>query len=209
MITDDTCREFVDVLASKAPVPGGGGASALVGAVGMALGNMVGSLTVGKKKYEQFEDYIKDLMGRADELQQELLDCVEKDAEVFKPLSKAYGMPHETEADKAAKAEVMAKVLKDACEVPLEIMRKCCEAIDICQEFAGKGSRLAISDAGVGVIFCKSALQGASLNVFINTKVMEDRKYADRINTEAEEMLREYTMTADEVYARVYSELRS
>ena len=88
----------------------------------------------------------------------------------------------------------MAIVLQDACAAPLEIMRKCCEAIDMCEEFANKGSRLAISDAGVGVVFCKAALQGASLNVFINTKAMKDRESAERINDEADSMLFEYTV---------------
>jgi formiminotetrahydrofolate cyclodeaminase len=208
MITDNTCKDFVSVLASKAPVPGGGGASALVGAIGTALGNMVGSLTVGKKKYAEFEDDIKEMMAKADQLQKDLLDCVEKDAEVFEPLAKAYGMPHETEEEKAAKAKVMAKVLKDACQAPLEIMRKCCESIELCEQFAGKGSRLAISDAGVGVTFCKAALLGASLNVFINTKAMADREYAAKVNKEAEDMLNEYTIRADEVFAMVYSGLR-
>ena len=209
MITDKTCNEFVEVLATNAPVPGGGGASALVGGIGTALGNMVGSLTVGKKKYADVEDDIKALMKKADKLQKELLACVEKDAEVFEPLAKAYGMPKDTEEEKAAKAEVMAKVLKDACAVPLEIMHKCCDAIDICEEFAEKGSRLAISDAGVGVIFCKSALQGASLNVFINTKAMADKEYAAKINDEADEMLKECTVKADEVFGKVYSGLRA
>jgi formiminotetrahydrofolate cyclodeaminase len=208
MITDNNCRDFVSVLASNAPVPGGGGASALVGAVGTALGNMVGSLTVGKKKYADVEEEIKELMKRADSLQQQLLDCVEKDAEVFEPLARAYGMPKDTEEQKAAKAEVMARVLKDACEVPMEIMRKCCEGIDICDEFAAKGSRLAVSDAGVGVAFCKSALLGASLNVFINTKAMADREYAEKINEEADAMLKDYTVKADAVFAGVYSALR-
>ena len=208
MITDNNCRDFVSVLSSNAPVPGGGGASALVGAVGTALGNMVGSLTVGKKKYADVEEEIKALMKRADSLQQQLLDCVEKDAEVFEPLAKAYGMPKDTEEQKAAKAEVMAAVLKDACAVPMEIMRKCCEGIDICDEFAAKGSRLAVSDAGVGVAFCKSALLGASLNVFINTRAMVDREYAARINAEADAMLKEYTVKADAVFAGVYSALR-
>jgi formiminotetrahydrofolate cyclodeaminase len=208
MITDNNCRDFVEVLSSKAPVPGGGGASALVGAVGTALGNMVGSLTVGKKKYADVEGEIKALMKRADSLQQQLLDCVEKDAEVFEPLARAYGMPKDTEEEKAAKAEVMAKVLKDACEVPMEIMRKCCEGIDICDEFAAKGSRLAVSDAGVGVAFCKSALQGASLNVFINTRAMADKEYAAKVNEEADATLKEYTVKADAVFASVYSALR-
>ena len=116
------CNEFVEVLASKAPVPGGGGASALVGAVGTALGNMVGSLTVGKKKYAEVEDEMWELKKKCDELQKDFLRLIERDAEVFEPLSKAYGMPRETEEEKAEKARVMEIVLKDACSVPMEIM---------------------------------------------------------------------------------------
>ena len=130
------CNEFVEVLGSKAPVPGGGGASALVGAVGTALGNMVGALTVGKKKYADVEEEMKELMAKATTLQDELLHLIERDAEVFEPLSKAYGMPRETEEEKAEKARVMEIVLKDACSVPMEIMEKCCEAIDLIVEFA-------------------------------------------------------------------------
>ena len=206
--TDMSCKEFTEVLASKAPVPGGGGASALAGALGTALGSMVGQLTLGKKKYAEVESDIKVLMEKASKLQMELLTLVEKDAEVFEPLSKAYGMPKETEAEKAKKEGVMAVVLREAAEVPLEIMRKCCEVIDLQAEFAAKGSRLAVSDAGVGVIFCKSALQGASLNVFINTKSMKDRQLAEKINSEADEMLCEYTVKADEVFASVFHPLR-
>ena len=176
------CDEFVTVLASKAPVPGGGGASALVGAVGTALGNMVGSLTVGKKKYAAVEEEMQELKAKADVLQKELLHLVERDAEVFEPLSKAYGMPKETEEEKAEKARVMEAALKEACSVPVEIMEKCCEAIDLLVEFAAKGSVLAISDAGVGAAFCKAALEGASLNVYINTKSMADREYAESLN---------------------------
>ena len=177
-----TCTEFVEVLASKAPVPGGGGASALVGAVGTALGNMVGSLTVGKKKYADVEEEMWELKGKCDQLQKDFLRLIERDAEVFEPLSKAYGMPKETEEEKAEKARVMAIVLKDACSVPMEIMEKCCEALDLIKEFAAKGSKLAISDAGVAATFCKAALKGASLNVYINTKSMADREYAEEHN---------------------------
>ncbi len=201
------CDEFVTVLASKAPVPGGGGASALVGAVGTALGNMVGSLTVGKKKYADVEAEMWELKGKCDKLQAELLRLIERDAEVFEPLSKAYGMPRETEEEKAEKARVMEIVLKEACSVPMEIMEKCCEAIDVIVEFAAKGSALAISDAGVGVIFCKAALQGASLNVFINTKSMKNREYAEELNAKAEAMLAKYTVLADEVFAQVRGRL--
>lgn len=208
MITENSCRDFVEVLSGKEPVPGGGGASALVGAIGIALGNMVGSLTVGKKKYADVEEEMQSMMKRCTALQGELLDLVEKDAEVFAPLAKAYGMPKETEEQKQEKERVMGIVLQDACAAPMEMMRKCCEAIDLCKEFADKGSRLAVSDAGVGVAFCKAALQGASLNVFINTKAMKDRELAERIDAEADEMLNEYTAKADQVFAQVNESLR-
>ena len=178
-----TCTEFVEVLASKAPVPGGGGASALVGAVGTALGNMVGSLTVGKKKYADVEDEMYEL-------------------------TKAYGMPKETEEEKAEKARVMEIVLKDACSVPMEIMEKCCEAIELIVEFGAKGSKLAISDAGVGAAFCKAALQGASLNVYINTKSMADREYAEELNRKADAMLEKYTKIADDTFNSVLGRLK-
>lgn len=206
--TKYTCEEFVDVLSTKAPVPGGGGASALVGALGCALGNMVGSLTVGKKKYADVEKDITALKEKADVLQKELLRLVEEDAKVFEPLSKAYGMPKETEEEKAEKARVMAVVLKDACSVPMEIMRKCCEAVELIEEFAAKGSVIALSDAGVGAAFCKAALLGASLNVFINTKSMTDREYAESLNLEAERMIEEYSVRADNVFNSVKERLK-
>ena len=206
--TKNTCEEFVDVLASKAPVPGGGGASALVGAIGMALGNMVGSLTVGKKKYADVEADIIALKEKATALQADFLRLVDADAEAFEPLSKAYGMPKETEEQKAEKARVMAIVLKDACAVPMEIMEKCCEAIDVIEEFAAKGSALAISDAGVGVVFCKAALLGASLNVYINTKSMVDKEYAASLNEKADKMIADYSKKADEIFAAVNARLR-
>ena len=184
--TKGSCEAFVEVLASKAPVPGGGGASSLVGAIGTALGNMVGSLTLGKKKYADVQDDIIALKAKADALQMELLDLVQKDAEMFEPLSKAYGLPKETEEQKAEKARIMEAALKDACSVPLLIMEKCCEAIELHKEFAAKGSALAISDVGVGVACCRAALLGASLNVFINTKSMTDKAYAAEINEKAE-----------------------
>ena len=201
-------QAFTDVLASKASVPGGGGASALVGAVGTALGSMVGALTVGKKKYADVEAEIIELMKKADVVRAELPKQIDEDARVFEPLSKAYGLPKETEEEKAHKAKVMEECLHEACSVPMEIMVKCCEAIELQKEFAAKGSSLAISDAGVGVAFCKAALQGASLNVFINTKSMKEREYADGLNKKALEMLDKYVPMADEIYESVFARLR-
>ncbi len=202
-----TCDAFVEALSSKAPVPGGGGASALVGAVGTALGNMVGSLTVGKKKYAGVEAQMYDLKAKCDELQKELLALVEEDAEVFSPLAKAYGMPHATPEEQAQKDQVMEAALKEACSVPLRIMIKCTQAIDLIEVFAEKGSALAVSDAGVGAAFCRAALEGASLNVFINTKAMKDRSYAEKLNAEANAMLETYVPRADGIFRKVSGKL--
>ena len=201
--TQLSCAKFVEELASKAPVPGGGGASALVGAVGAALGNMVGSLTVGKKKYADVQEDILALKSRTDKLQAEFLTLVERDAEVFEPLSRAYGLPKDTPEQQAEKTRVMEAALKEACAVPLQIMEKCGEAIELHQEFAAKGTALAISDVGVGVIFCKAAMQGASLNVFINTKYMQDRDHAEAANRRANGLLDKYLPLADAIYADV------
>lgn len=195
-----TCEGFIEVLASKEPVPGGGGASALVGAVGTALGNMVGNLTVGKKKYADVQEEIAALKLKADALQSEFLTLMQRDAEVFEPLSRAYGMPKDTAEEQAEKAKVMAEALEQCCSVPLDIMRACCKAIDLHGEFAAKGTAIAISDVGCGVICCKAALQAASLNVFINTKSMADRELAEQNNREANNMLNLYTARADEIF---------
>ena len=196
--------EFVRVLASSDAVPGGGGASALVGAVGTALGNMVGSLTVGKKKYADVEAEIIELKKKSDDLQAELLRLVDEDAVAFEPLSKAYGIPK----DDPNRDKIMEDALRVATATPMDIMRACANAIDIIKEFAEKGSTLAISDAGVGVVFCKAALQGASFNVFINTKYMADKDYAAGVEKEADELLGKYGALADEIYNTVMAKLR-
>ncbi len=208
-ISEKNIPDFVEVLASKEPVPGGGGAAALCGAVGCALGNMVGSLTVGKKKYADVEEEIIELKAKSDELQKRLLSLIDEDAAGFEPLSKAYGLPAETDEEKAHKKEVLEKCSKEACEVPLKIMASCCEAIDIISEFAAKGSVLAVSDAGCGAIICKSALYAASLNIFINTKGMEDREYAQALNAKANEMLSVYGMKADDIFSSVKDKLEN
>ena len=208
-LAEKSCKEFVSVLSSKAPVPGGGGASALVGAVGAALGNMVGSLTVGKKKYADVEADIIRLQKNVTRIQNELLALIDKDAEDFESLSKAYGLQTNTDAEKAEEAKVMEKCLKDACATPFEIMQKCAEGIKVCEEFAAKGSKLAVSDAGVGVIFCKAALSGASLNVYINTKAMTDRAYAEDINRKTDALLAEYEALADRIFESVKSQLKT
>jgi len=198
------CDEFVEVLSSKAAVPGGGGACALVGAVGIALGAMVGNLTVGKKKYADVEADVLELLDKAAALQAELLKLVDEDAVVFEPLSKAYGIPK----DDPTREQIMEDALRLACTVPMDIMRLCARAIELHDEFAQKGSVLALSDAGVGAIFCKSALQGASLNVFINTQSMTDKSYARSIEAEADAILGKYCIMADDIFNSVTGRIR-
>ena len=193
------CNEFVTVLASAAPVPGGGGAAALVGAVGTALGNMVGSLTVGKKKYAAVEEEIVALKAKCDALQTELLAQIAADAEVFEPLSKAYGIPK----DDPNRAEILEAATIKACTVPVRIMELCCESLEAIAVFAAKGSRLAVSDAGCGAVCVKAALQAASLNVFINTKTLKNRELAEELNAKCFAMLDKYGPMADEIFASV------
>lgn len=206
-ITSRSCADFVAVLATKAPVPGGGGASALCGAIGTALGNMVGSLTAGKKKYAAVENEIREYQARCDTLQNELLALVEKDAEVFAPLAAAYGLPKDTEEQRAHKEQVMESALTSACEVPLQIMEKCGEALELLAQFTQKGSKIAVSDAGVGAALCRGALQGAALNVYINTKSMKNRERAAAANARADAMLEKYSALADKIYSSVSQEL--
>ena len=198
-MTLETCRNFVTVLASDAPAPGGGGAAALVGAIGTALGNMVGSLTVGKKKYADVEAEIIQLKGKCDALQTQLLDQVEADEINFLPLAKAYGIPK----DDPNRDKIMEEATIIACSTPMKIMELCCEAIDCIAVFAAKGSRLAVSDAGCGAVCCKAALQAASLNVFINTKSLKNREVAEEMNRKANLMLNKYCQMADEIFDEV------
>jgi len=207
-MTDISCIEFIDALASKEPVPGGGGASALVGAIGMALGSMVGNLTLGKKKYADVQEDIQVILKKAESIQRELIQLVSKDAEVFEPLSKAYGMPKDTDEQRTEKDKVMEEALKLACSVPIDIMKKAVECIGLHEELARKGTRIAISDVGVGILFVKAALVGASLNVFINTKMMKDRAYAEELNEMTDRMISEGSAKSDAIFAEVSAQIR-
>ena len=193
------CRKFVEVLASNEPAPGGGGAAALVGAIGTALGNMVGSLTVGKKKYADVEEEIIALKAKCDALQKDLLDQVEADEINFVPLAKAYGIPK----DDPNRDTIMEEATMVACSTPVKIMELCAEAMEAIAVFAEKGSRLAVSDAGCGAVCVKAAMQAASLNVFINTKTLKNREVAEEMNAKCLGMLDKYCKMADEIFETV------
>ena len=197
--------DFLSVLSAKDAVPGGGGAGALVGALGAALGCMVGNLTVGKAKYKDVETDMYLLMAEAEQLRKELTALIQKDADGFEPLSRAYAMDkRDPNYD-----TVMENCLRKAAETPLEIMRLSCRMIELHRQFAEKGSVLAVSDAGTGVVFCWAAMYGSALNVLVNTRLMKDRVYAGRINAEVDELMTKYWKQADETYEFVYGKLKN
>lgn len=208
MMAEMKMDEFIDVLSSNAPVPGGGGASAYAAAIGMALGSMVANLTTGKKKYAQYQEEIETVIEKAQKLTEELEHFMDKDAEAFEPLSRAYGLPKNTEEEIKQRDEVLAKALVTASEAPLELMGKILESIRLLDRLSIIGSNLAISDVGVGVQMAKAALNGASLNVFINTKLMKDEEVAKRLNDRTEEILSEGNALADRIYDVVMKKIR-
>ena len=204
-----TCSQFLAELASKAPTPGGGGTAALVGAAGVALGNMVGNLTTGKKKYAAVEEKIQALNAKAETLRKDLEALVQEDAEAFAPLAAAYGLPKDTPEQAADKERVMETALTRAALVPIKIMQKCLEGITLAYSYAVDGSTMAISDAGCAAVLCKAALQAASLNVFVNTKLMTNREFATALEHTAEQLLDAGTSYADEAFHYVNEKLRS
>lgn len=207
MIKEQVIQDFLDVLSSKEPVPGGGGASALCGAVGNALGQMVANLTVGKKKYAEAETEVKEHLEKMVKLQAEFTTLADDDAKVFAPLAKAYSLPSETEEQKAYKAEVMETNLLAASAVPLQIMEKSMQMLTILDRLADIGSRMAVSDVGVAVQSTRAALLGAAMNVYINTKSMKDRNKAEELNNSANKMIEEGSRQADRIYDKVLKAL--
>ena len=203
MMKEQSIENFIDALASKEPVPGGGGAASLGGPIGIALGRMVGNLTLGKKKYAHVEEDIKVLLDKAERLQEEMLGLIDKDADAFEPLAKAYRLPKETEEQRNKKDLVMEEALLKASLVPLEIMEKSLSCMEILNELEEKGTQIAISDIGVGIQFCKAALLSASMNVFINTKSMKNKEQAESINQQANLLIKNGGKRADTIFQNV------
>jgi len=194
---------FTQALASKSPTPGGGSASALVGALGASLSAMVCALTLGKEKYAQYEDEVSDILNRAQILRAKLALMIDADAQAFEPLSMTYVIPKEN----PKRAQLMENALYTAAAAPLETLRLSCAAVELHERLIGKSSQLAISDIATGAAFCKSAMQGAAINVKVNTALMSDRACAEKIDAELSLLLDKYVPIADAVYAKVWEML--
>ncbi|WP_124064808.1 cyclodeaminase/cyclohydrolase family protein [Clostridium sp. E02] len=207
MIQDLTVSEFLEALSSKKPTPGGGGAAALGGAQGVALGEMVINLTLGKKKYADVEEEMQLLLIKLEDIKKEFLRLADEDAVVFAPLAAAYGLPAGTEEEKKHKAEVLETHLLAASLVPIAVMERAIDTLEIMEFLAEKGSRLAVSDVGVGVQFLRSALLGAKMNVSINTKFMKIREQAVDLDRRAKQLAEHGSRLSDAIYTNVEAAL--
>ncbi len=199
-----SCRDFAAVLASKQPVPGGGGAAALVGALSAALCSMVGNFTTGKKRYAEVEADIQRMLVDAGELREKLLNLVDDDAIAFEPLSRAYAIPKED----PQRIAILEAATQDACKAPLEMMHVCAQTIDLLDEMGQKGSRMLLSDVACGAYFAVAALQSAALNVFVNTKPFRSHDWAIAVENDAKTLLDMYPERGNLVARKIFDQLK-
>lgn len=201
---DKTGVEFLDALSSNAPVPGGGGASAAVGAFAAALGLMVTNLTIGKKKYAEHEEEMIACRERLTELRERLVRLVDEDAQAFEPLSKAYSLPKDDPNYDA----VMEKALVDASIVPLDIMETILGGMYELELLVKHGSRLAVSDVGAAALFAQAALESASLNILINAKSMKNRERAETFKDHVDYLVAEGHDLRYKIYQKTLEAIR-
>ena len=202
-ISEMSIHSFNEALASRAATPGGGGVSSLAASLGAALGSMVINLTLGKKKYAEYEAELLELLSELEAMRLRAESLVEEDAAAFEPLSKAYAISK----DDPKRDEIMESCLRRAAEPPMEMLRLACRGIIIHQRLEKISSVLAVSDVGTGVIMCWAAMYGAAVNVRVNTRLMKDREYAEKLNSEVEELMNSHWKLADVVYENVWERL--
>ena len=177
MLTQMTVRDYTAKLASGDPTPGGGSGAALVGALGAALGEMVGNFTVGKSKFAEVEDDVRTILCRLEDQRGKLLDLTDADADAYAKVGAAYGMARSTDDEKAARAGAIEDALKAAAEVPLAVTEACLAVIDELDELREKGNPNLLSDVAVSAEFALAALRCAWLNVEINLASIKDQDY--------------------------------
>jgi formiminotetrahydrofolate cyclodeaminase len=204
---DNSIQDFLDALASKSATPGGGGAAAVMGAQAAALISMVCNLTIGKPKYAEVEVEMQALLKKSEALRKTLTDMIKADVDVFGRLMATYGLPKDSDEEKAVRSEAIQTVLKEATIVPLVCAQACAETIALSRIAADKGNISVISDAGVAVMAGYSALKSAALNVYINAGGLKDRAFADAKLAELEAILNGADVATEEVYQIVKAKL--
>ncbi len=202
-----SAADFVTQLASKAPVPGGGGAAALIGSMGAALGNMVVNLTSGKKKYAAYEEDLQRILRELTELQTTLLKYIDEDAVAFYPLSQAYGIKATTDDEKEQKQIILQNALKEASIVPMKIVRACYLGLETQEELSVKGSTLAISDVACGVQALRTGLLAGRVNVMINLGMIKDQDFVTSTKSELDDLTERGVSLADRIFAEIEAKL--
>ena len=195
-----TLDKFSEELFSKNAIPGGGGATALVGALAVSLGAMAANLTVGKEKYAEYTVRLEEILIRAEELRLHLLELIDEDAKGFGEVSKAYKLKSKDE-------EVIEKALVSAATPPLNMMEALKEVIELLDELSDKTSVLVVSDVGVGAKLAGAALSSAYLNVMVNTKLMKEKNTAESMEKKAESLY-SYLGKTDEIYEKILRRLK-
>ncbi len=209
MTKHNTIAKFLDELASEQPTPGGGGAAAIMGAVGAALVSMVANLTIGKKNYGAFDEELKETRAKAEALRAELTAAINEDVDAFNAVMGAYGLPREGDEQKAARAAAIQAALKQATDAPLRAVKACHEVIKLSAVVAEKGNVNVISDAGVAALAANAGLRSAALNVFINAKSIKDREFAEIRLGEVNALTDLAARKTEEVYAVVRGKIGS
>lgn len=194
---------FADLLASDAPAPGGGSAAALEGALGAALTAMVCSLTVGKKKYAEYEALAAEAQKKAEGLKARFVDVMDRDTEAFNVVSAAFGMPKATDEEKAERSAAIQKGLEGCTKTPFEMMELAVEALELTRSVLGKSNDSAASDLGVSALSLRAAIQGAWLNVLINIGSLKNKELAEDYRKKGEALLERALPLADEIYRTV------
>lgn len=198
---------FAALLGSDAPAPGGGSAAALCGSLGAALCSMVANLTVGKKKYEEYQALAASVADQADRLRKGFLDAIDRDTEVFNEMSAAFGLPKTTDEEKQVRSAAIQTALVGCTESPLHMMRLCKEAIALTGSIFGKSNASALSDLGVSALCLKAAVQGAWLNVLINLGSLKDQEKSAAFRAEGEQLLSGVCAACDELYEKTVAAL--
>ncbi len=198
--------EFLEQLASPKPMPGGGGACAYAAALGAALAQMVGNLTVNKPDFEQ--DRARVALEKLAVHRERLISLIGEDTRAYMPLARAYKMPHETDAQREVRNHRIQVTLIPACETPLRIMEECKAVIELCDELAKIGPHMTLPDAGAGALLAEAALHGASLDVYINAHALTDRDRAQKYTDKADALAADIKGKAQAVYDSVLKEVR-
>jgi formiminotetrahydrofolate cyclodeaminase len=183
-----TVSRFVEVLGSDAPAPGGGSVAALCGALSGALAGMVASLTHGKKGYEAHWPDMEQLGIRAQRLKDEFMREVDRDTEAFNKVMDAFRLPKKSDEEKAQRQAAVEAATKEATLVPLDVLRRCLEVVQLSQEAVLKGNKNSISDGGVSALCARTAAEGAYFNVCINLGGLQDQAFIQQTRAEAAQL---------------------